>query len=104
MTAQSLIPTNANMVDYEETRRAYRPEVREHFNVGVDVVDRWAASAPEREALFWVGEGGAERHVPYAELAERSNRVANALEGLGIERGDRVLVVLPRVVAWWEAL
>jgi acyl-coenzyme A synthetase/AMP-(fatty) acid ligase len=104
MTEASPIPTNANMIDYEETRRAYRLEVPEHFNVGVDVVDRWAASMPDAEALFWVGEGGVERHVSYAELAERSNRVASALERLGLERGDRVLVVLPRVVAWWEAL
>jgi acetyl-CoA synthetase/medium-chain acyl-CoA synthetase len=92
------------MADYEETRSAYRPEVPAQFNFGVDVVDRWAASAPTAEALFWVGDGGAERHVSYADLAGRSNRVANALEGLGLQRGDRVLVVLPRVVAWWEAL
>jgi acyl-coenzyme A synthetase/AMP-(fatty) acid ligase len=98
------VTTSPNMTDYDEIRRTFQWGVGERFNFGTDVVDSWAARAPDREALFWVGEDGAEQHVSYAVLSRRSNQVANALDRLGLQRGERVLVILPRVIAWWEAL
>lgn len=38
------------------------------------------------------------RSVSYAELEQRSNRLANALLGLGLQRGDRVGIYLPNCV------
>jgi hypothetical protein len=37
---RSPIPTNANMADYEQTRRDYRPEVPDRHNVGVELRER----------------------------------------------------------------
>jgi acetyl-CoA synthetase len=40
--------------------------------------------------------------VSFAQMSERSNRVANHLRSLGVKRGDRVLLMLPNVVPLWE--
>ena len=71
------------MTDYEWTRRSFRWDRREQFNFGTHVVDRWAAEAPESEALFWVGETAREEHVTYGRLARRSDQVANSLQQWG---------------------
>jgi acetyl-CoA synthetase/medium-chain acyl-CoA synthetase len=73
------------------------------YNWAYDVTDRWAAD-PQRRAMFWVGPDGAERDLSFAYFRERSARVANALEHHGVRRGDRVLLLLPRVVEWWESM
>ncbi len=49
-----------------------------------------------------VEEDGSETRVSFAQMSERSNRVANFLRQAGVKRGDRVLVMLPNVVPLWE--
>ncbi len=90
--------------EYRRAREEYRLEVPGSFNFGHDVVDRWAEEAPEARALWWVGGGGAERALTFGELARRSNRVANAVRAVGLERGERVMLDLPGVPAWWESM
>jgi hypothetical protein len=76
--------------DYDRVRASFRWQCPEHFNFGYDVVDAWAAAAPDHLALSWVGDGG-ERRVTYSQLADRSGRFAKAISDLGLSRGDRVL-------------
>ena len=87
----------ANMSDYEAERQSFRWEAPEHFNFAVDVVGKWAAD-PKKEAMWWLGPNGEERHITFAEFHRRSNQAADAFGKLGIKQGDRVLVMLPRVV------
>jgi acyl-coenzyme A synthetase/AMP-(fatty) acid ligase len=91
------------MTDYAATRRAFRLEVPERFNWAFDTFDSWARD-PGKLAMLWVSADGQPRRFTFAELAERSRRFANVLGGLGVGPGERVLVVLPRVSAWWEIL
>ncbi len=65
------------------------------YNMGWDVCDRWAALDPERAAVIDVDPTRPEI-TTYAALRESSNRLANALRGLGIGPGDRVAVFLPQ--------
>jgi 2,3-dihydroxybenzoate-AMP ligase len=60
-------------------------------------VDHWAEAHGDRVALVDERE-----RITYAELGERSRRLAGHLRGLGIERGDRVVVQLPNVVAFCD--
>ena len=88
--------------DYAETYRTFKQHVPERFNWAYEVFDRWAED-PAKVALVWLAPDGlTSRKVTFREMAERSRRVANALTGLGAERGDRVFVMLHRVVEWWE--
>ncbi|MBK9713626.1 MAG: AMP-binding protein [Kouleothrix sp.] len=92
-----------NMTDYEAERRSFALDVPADFNWAFDVIDRWAED-PRQEAMFWVGQGGEERHLSFADFRRRSNQLANALEQLGVRPGDRVFLMLPRVVEWWESI
>jgi acetyl-CoA synthetase/medium-chain acyl-CoA synthetase len=91
------------MLDYEQTCRDFRWEVPEHYNFAFDVVDRWGEDA-EKLAMLWVNERGDEKRLTFGDFAARSNQVANALRTLGIRKGDRILIMLPRLPEWWEAV
>jgi acetyl-CoA synthetase len=66
------------------------------FNYVTSALDRHADGPDgERTALIWEGDGGDVRRWTFRELQAETNRLANALRGLGVERGDRVGVFLP---------
>jgi acetyl-CoA synthetase/medium-chain acyl-CoA synthetase len=92
-----------NMTDYEAERRAFELQAPADFNWAFDVIDRWAED-PKHEAMLWVSPNGDERGITFDQFKRRSNQLANALEALGVRRGDRVFLMLPRLVEWWEAI
>jgi acetyl-CoA synthetase len=66
------------------------------LNVAVNCVDRHvAAGHGDRVAIHFEGEPGDRETITYADLERRVARAANALTGLGIVAGDRVVVYLP---------
>ncbi len=93
----------ASLADYQMLREGFRWECPDEFNFGFDIVDQWAESRPESTALLVVTPDG-ERTISFAQLGVRTNRLAHALTHLGLQRGDRVLVMLPRIAEWWEAM
>src|SRR2546422_2603164 len=48
-------------------------------------------------AVIWVGEQGQERILTYGELFRQVNRCANALKALGLRKGDRASIYLPKI-------
>jgi acetyl-CoA synthetase len=82
--------------DYEAMRRAFRWELPQRYNIGVDICDRWAAHDPERVALIHMQANGRRDELTYGELKASSDRLANALRAAGVERGDRVGLLLPQ--------
>jgi acetyl-CoA synthetase len=89
--------------DYERAYREFRWPTVDRFNWALDYFDA-IAKDNDRPALWLVDEGGFETRVSFAEMAERSNRLANYLRRLGIRRGDRVLLMLGNVVPLWECM
>ena len=79
---------------YDEIYRNFHWEIDEKLNIGVEICDKWAGDK-YRTALIHIDRDGHEQRWSYWELRNASNRFANALTGLGIERGDRVAVFLP---------
>ena len=66
------------------------------FNYVANALDRHIRDGNgERLALIWEGDDGATVRWTYRQLSEETNRVANALGELGIERGDRIGIFLP---------
>ncbi|MCL2640292.1 MAG: AMP-binding protein, partial [Phycisphaerales bacterium] len=77
-------------------------DVPELYNFTHDVVERWGAEHPDRLALWWVNEAGVqERKITFGEMAAAGRRAAQLFADQGISRGDRVLVILPRIPEWW---
>jgi acetyl-CoA synthetase/medium-chain acyl-CoA synthetase len=62
------------------------------------------AAEEGRLAMVWSGPGGEERRITYDELVARASRVSALLRRVGITKGDRVAIVLPRIPEWWEAV
>lgn len=76
-----------------------------NFNFATDVLDRWARQCPDAPGLWCVdGLTGAESQFSFLELARQSRKAAAVFHAHGLRRGDRVLVMLPRVSQWWIAM
>jgi acetyl-CoA synthetase len=82
--------------DYDALYRSFRWRVPAHYNIGVDVCDRWVESEPGRIAILDVRADGAVDEISYGALRETSNRLANVLAAHGIGRADRVAILLPQ--------
>src|SRR5205823_2080463 len=72
-----------------------------HFNFTRDVIDYWSRQRGDAPALWWVDEASDERKYSFAQLSELSRRAACGFAKAGVRKGDRVLVILPRVPQWW---
>lgn len=81
--------------DYGRLVAAFRWNIPQRYNIGVDVCDRWAAAEPGRPAILEVRNGHA-FVLTYGELKACSDRLANALRERGVARGDRVAILLPQ--------
>ncbi len=78
------------------------PQLTE-FNWALDHFDR-IAQGNDAPALWIVGEDGSTVQRSYAQMAARSAQVATWLRGLGVRRGDRVLLMLGNELALWELM
>ena len=80
---------------YEEVYQSFRWPVPEYYNIGVDTCDQWSEER-YRLALIYEDEEGRTEKFTFWDLKGLSNRLANALRAQGIERGDRVGILLPQ--------
>ena len=94
----------ANRADYEGARKGFVWPRMPDFNWALDYFDPMAAGN-ERPALWIVEESGGDTfRLSFAALAARSNQVANWLRAQGVQRGDRLLLMLGNEVALWEVM
>jgi len=93
----------ANREDYETAYREFRWPALDRFNWALDWFDM-IAEGNARTALHIVEDGKPEVKLSYAQLAERSNRVATYFSRRGVERGHRILMMLGNCVEIWEVM
>lgn len=79
----------------------FRVNVPEDFNFAYDVIDAYAETDPEKEAILWTNERGDVKHLNYAEYKRLSDMVASYFLTLGVQRGDCVMLILKRRLEWW---
>ena len=90
-----------NMPDYDAMYRSFKIDVPEFFNFGFDVVDAWAKKDRNKLAMIWVNQEGEEKKYTFWDLMRLSNQIVNMMIKFGLNKGDRVLIMLPRVPEWW---
>jgi acetyl-CoA synthetase len=86
---------------YEDFFENFKIEVPENFNFAYDVVDEWARVEPEKRALVWCDDEDAEKILTFTEISHLSDKLANVLTGLGIGKGDVVLLLLRQRWEYW---
>ena len=89
--------------DYDTAYREFRWPQLDQFNWALDYFDAMARGN-NNTALWVVNEDGSESKLSFAELSERSNRIANHLRSLGVKRGDSILLMLNNVVPLWDTM
>jgi acetyl-CoA synthetase len=80
---------------YRALYNTFRWNVPDDFNIATVCSRRWAQES-SRIALHCEDEQGRRASYTYAALQRDANRLSNALRSLGVERGDRVAIVLPQ--------
>jgi len=80
---------------YDELYRNWRWDVPERYNIAQACCGRWAADR-SRFALYWEDESGETAKYTFWDIQREANRLSNALAALGVERGDRVALILPQ--------
>ncbi|AIS01264.1 AMP-binding protein [Streptomyces glaucescens] len=91
----------AHRADYGTAYDGFAWPRPEHFNWALDWFDV-IADGNDRTALHIVEEDATETRLSFAELSDRSDRVANWLRARGVAAGDRVLVMLGNQAELWE--
>ena len=81
----------------------FRWDIPRQFNFGSDVVDR-IARENDHAALIWCDAAGREERYSFSNMARLTNRCANLLAAAGLRRGDRMIVMLPRLPQWQIAM
>jgi acetyl-CoA synthetase len=82
--------------NYDALRLGQRWQLPQRFNIAEACCRRWSRSRPDATALVIDREGQPAQAVSYAQLQATANRLSNWLSGQGVQRGDRVAIVLPQ--------
>ncbi|XP_071616482.1 acyl-coenzyme A synthetase ACSM4, mitochondrial-like isoform X6 [Heliangelus exortis] len=97
----------SQIISYYDSINQCKKELPQYFNFASDVLDEWSqlekdGKRPANPAFWWVNDEGEEVKWSFEELGFLSRKAANILtETCGLQRGDRVITVLPRVPEWW---
>ncbi|HUU75577.1 MAG TPA: AMP-binding protein [Methanoregulaceae archaeon] len=92
---------SGDLQTYDEISHNFKIEVPKHYNFGFDVIDAWAEKDRNKLAMIWVNQEGIEKKFSFRDLKNLSNQAANILLKYGIQKGDRVLIMVPRIPEWW---
>jgi acetyl-CoA synthetase len=99
------VAANPNMKNYEETyasfsfaeaEKAFSWHATGRVNMAYEAIDRHAESGKGDKIALLYSDAVRDESYTFAELAKRSNRFANVLRKLGVAKGDRVFIFMPR--------
>ena len=96
--------TRTEFDSYEDFKENFRIVPPEGFSFAYDVVDATAAATPDKMALVWCDETGAEASFTFGEMKVLSDKAASFLQGLGVGKGDPVMLILKRRHQFWPCL
>jgi acetyl-CoA synthetase len=86
---------------YEEFSSNFKINVPENFNFSFDIVDEIASITPDKIAMVWCDDKGAEAVFTFGQMKYFSNKAANFFKSTGIRKGDPVMLILKRRYEFW---
>lgn len=89
---------------YEDFSSSFKITPPENFNFAYDVVDYRAEREPDKRAIVWCDDTGAERVFTFGEVKTYSDRAAAFLQELGVRKGDCVMLIMKRRFEFWFCL
>ena len=83
---------------YDEAYEQFEWDIPDTFNIAEAVCGRWAdrEDGKRRVALFYEDENGTQETYTFWQVQRISNKVANLLANVGVEKGTRVGIILPQ--------
>ena len=93
-----------NFASQEDFIKNLKINVPENFNFAYDVVDAYAEEQPDRKALLWTNDQGAEIQFTFADMKRETDRTASYFQRLGIGKGDVVMLILKRRYEFWFSI
>lgn len=93
-----------DFVSYEDFNKNFRIEKPASFNFAFDVVDKLADKQPDKKALTWTNPEGEVIIATFRDMKKWSNQAANYFLSLGIQKGDKVMLILKRHIEFWPIL
>ncbi|HEX2946470.1 MAG TPA: AMP-binding protein [Clostridia bacterium] len=93
-----------NFKSYDDFYENYFVSTPDNFNYAYDVVDAIAAETPDKRAMVWCDDKGGEATFDFNQMKRYSNKAANFFKGLGIKKGDPVMLILKRRYEFWFCL
>lgn len=91
----------ADASDLPSLSQSFRLQPPANFNFGFDVVDELAGRTPHALALLHVDREGRARRFTFGDIQSQSGRIANFLSRLGLEKGDKALLIMRRCYQYW---
>ena len=89
---------------YESFYRDFHIDIPEDFNFAFDVLDEVAQKEPDKIAMVWCNPEGEEHVFTFSDISRMSSRYANFFRSLGIQKGDKAMLVLKRHYTFWFAI
>ncbi|MGI6525908.1 MAG: AMP-binding protein [Caldicoprobacterales bacterium] len=92
---------NMEFQSYEDLMEQFHLNIPENFNFAYDIFDRIAEETPDKMALIWCDDNGAEASFTFGQLKEQCDRTASFLTSIGIQKGDPVMLILKGRYEFW---
>ena len=89
---------------YDDFNKRFRIKRPDSFNFAYDVADRIAVEEPDRTAVLWTDDSDACIRYTFGQLKTESDRAANLFKSIGIEKGDKVMLILRRHLQFWPII
>lgn len=93
-----------NFESYEDLYNNFQITFPANFNFAYDVVDRIAVETPEKVAMVWCDDKGAEAVFTFSQMKYYSDKAAEFFSSNGIKKGDPVMLILKRRYEFWFSL
>jgi acetyl-CoA synthetase len=107
------VATNPNMKNYEETYATFSFEEAEkvfswhatgRVNMAYEAIDRHVEAGKGDKIALLYSDATRDESYTFADLSKQSNKFANVLRKLGVAKGDRVFIFMPRTPELYVSL